>query len=1110
MLMKTDLRIAAFGSPADSFGGWALRKILNRRLSERFPNAHAAHFCLGHQSAGDDNEVPWCVKQHFPSGPDAVIVGGGNLLDLSVDRVATDYEGPYPPAASLWLIPALLAERWHVPLLWNAPGAPRDFRADEAPFVSKACEPVTWRAVRDPLTSASLAQQGIDNVHVVPDTRVLMDELWQGERWDKARAQAMLPKSAGRTLCVQVSRDYYDRNGDILLEQLQLLLDGTFSHVLLLALSPGEIQSQRALRQGLGNRATFVGLPGDAYELAAIVSAVDLVVTTSLHVSLTALTLHRPHVALPGCRKLDGYRQWLQPGTTIGVDPLSDAVACAMAQQPRLPEIHARMRQAAMDHFERFLALTGSGGSRGCRTIPFWGWDESGLKLPGCDRLLHQLEQHTVSSLWQRLRHDRQVTRQLGDQGLHRRAELHETREALQVVTNSVPYRLLKTFGYAYERRRYLTPSASRLLRPLAWVVDAVCRLAGRPVGLWLDRLPFIDPPLYWLYKPEIMRAIGNRLLDDATALTRLSSPPKPSKWFGRYRPSPAVLQEIRKRPRPFAAPRFSVLVVLDDSDTAWLKDTLASVVAQTYGGWEIIGLCRTTASVQQREAFTAFADDDPEGHRFTLLQNVGQWLEESRMDWANGDFLCLTRQGDALEPQALDRLVDAISRDGADMVYADEVLTGEDLDTVHEVKTRPAFSLYHYLSHAYFHPLALRAAHVRDVGGLGKTFEPTGADLVLRLLERPLVVSHVADVLYRRRSTGTATSADEARAHHEAVRRWLSRQNVTAEVRSTDQPSCLNVAFPVSGRERVAIIIPTKNGFEHLRCCLTGLRATVPSDLADVIVVDHESDDPRVLALLDQAKQEHRVLAYQGPFNYSAINNYAVSRLEGQYSHYLFLNNDVEPVAPGWLEHMLGYGARPDVGAVGALLIYPDRTVQHAGVWAGMYWGACHPYRYAPVYGEGGTRQSGLDMTLLATRELSAVTGACLLVQADAFHHVGRFDAALGVGFNDVDLCLRIGTLGKKVVFDAHAVLIHHESVTRGKSKTDPHPADTQRFRMRYLERILAGDPYASPFRSRYAPDSLNPSARCLRQTMTRTVSFVPAPQEHAGEVSEALRAVA
>ena len=359
MPMEIDVNVAAFGPAPHGVGGWALREILERRIRERFPNAQIAHFHLGSTLAEDHGDAPWCVQRRFPFGPDVVVIGGGDLLDLGVDGAQGDYQGPYPPAASLWLIPALLAEKWGVPLLWNAPGAPRDFQPEEALFVNEACGPVRWRTVRDSLTGTALAEQGIENVHVAPDSRVLMDELWHGERWETARRRAMLPKSTGQTLCVQLSRECYNQSGDVLREQLRQLMDREVSQVLLMALTPGEQQSLQALRQCLGDRAIIVGQPRDALQLAAVISVCDLVVSTSLHVSLTALTLHVPHVAFGRRRKLQGYRKWLGLSLEANAESLADAVASVERQRTALPELHARLRRVALEHFQQLVQCIG-------------------------------------------------------------------------------------------------------------------------------------------------------------------------------------------------------------------------------------------------------------------------------------------------------------------------------------------------------------------------------------------------------------------------------------------------------------------------------------------------------------------------------------------------------------------------------------------------------------------------------------------------------------------------------------------------------------------------------------------------------------------------------
>jgi GT2 family glycosyltransferase len=223
---------------------------------------------------------------------------------------------------------------------------------------------------------------------------------------------------------------------------------------------------------------------------------------------------------------------------------------------------------------------------------------------------------------------------------------------------------------------------------------------------------------------------------------------------------------------------------------------------------------------------------------------------------------------------------------------------------------------------------------------------------------------------------------------------------------------------------------------------------------------VDHDSDDPATRAYLLELADSVRVLHYSGVFNFSAINNFAVSKLGLDYSHYLFCNNDIEAIEPGWLERMLELAQKPNIGIVGAMLFYPDRKhLQHAGVCVGMYGAAEHYGKWIqfpddPVEPE----------LMRVNREVSAVTAACMLVRADAFRGVEGFDEAIAVGFGDVDLCLRVGERGYRVVMSPHARLVHHESYTRGTSRVDPHPKDSALFRLKWKQLLRAGDPFYNP----------------------------------------------
>ena len=220
------------------------------------------------------------------------------------------------------------------------------------------------------------------------------------------------------------------------------------------------------------------------------------------------------------------------------------------------------------------------------------------------------------------------------------------------------------------------------------------------------------------------------------------------------------------------------------------------------------------------------------------------------------------------------------------------------------------------------------------------------------------------------------------------------------------------------------------------------------------------------------RSSKKRRIVSYQGTLNLSAIINAGVAAVRGPYTHYLFLNNDTEAIDPGWLEHMLGYGQRADVGVVGALLVSEDELVRHGGVILGMNGSADHAHKNCPFRGWLSGRNPGHNGGLLASRDVSAVTGACMLTRADLFHRLNGFDERLAVGFNDVDYCLRTAALGYKVIQDAYTVLYHLESERGPLGAVNLCLEDSVRFRKLYRELILKGDPFYSPILSKFTTE--------------------------------------
>jgi GT2 family glycosyltransferase len=272
----------------------------------------------------------------------------------------------------------------------------------------------------------------------------------------------------------------------------------------------------------------------------------------------------------------------------------------------------------------------------------------------------------------------------------------------------------------------------------------------------------------------------------------------------------------------------------------------------------------------------------------------------------------------------------------------------------------------------------------------------------------------------------------------------------------------------------------------------MDSLKATVPSGLADICIVNHNSTDPEAIALLNELRQQHTVIDYSGAFNYSVMNNLAIQSLQSTYSHYLFLNNDTEAIQPGWLQRLIGTLENGEAAVAGPALLYDDGRIQHAGVVVGLGFVADHVQQFRPY--RPMTDSPGLhpEAIYARTRECSAVTGACLLMKSEVFHQVGGFDESFVVGFGDIDLCLKARNAGHRVLYDGDVALTHYESATRGNAKLDSHPLDTLRFMRRYKSLLTSGDPFYSPLLDPiYSDCRPAPGCRSIHYRGPRTVTM-------------------
>lgn len=499
--------------------------------------------------------------------------------------------------------------------------------------------------------------------------------------------------------------------------------------------------------------------------------------------------------------------------------------------------------------------------------------------------------------------------------------------------------------------------------------------------------------------------------------------------------------------------PRVSVLLPTWNTPPALLRACLDSVLAQGYPHWELCIADDASTQPAVREILTEYAAREPR-IRIAWRAANGHIAEASNsaLALASGEFVALLDHDDCLAPHALWQIVEALQRrPQAQLLYSDEDKiddAGQRRDPHLKPDWMPDLLLaQNYLSHLGVY----RRALVEAVGGFRRGYEGSqDHDLALRCIERiadPADIVHVPHVLYHWRMTAGSTALDRdakdyaSEAGRRAVQDHVDRCHPGVRV-ETVAPGLYRTHWPLPAQPpRVSLIIPTRDQHDLLRTCVESIlqRTTYPD--YELLVVDNQSSCPRTLAYLDEIAATPggrvRVLRWDAPFNYSAINNFAATQAGGSVIG--LVNNDIEVISPHWLDEMVAHALRPDIGCVGAKLHYPDRTIQHAGVVLGIGGIANHLMRGLPSTSPGPFGR------LWTTWNPSAVTAATLLLRRAVWDAVGGLDAAsLPVAFNDVDLCLKARALGLRNLWTPHAELIHHESVSRG---ADTSPAKRARF---------------------------------------------------------------
>ncbi len=541
-------------------------------------------------------------------------------------------------------------------------------------------------------------------------------------------------------------------------------------------------------------------------------------------------------------------------------------------------------------------------------------------------------------------------------------------------------------------------------------------------------------------------------------------------RWIARNEPDDDALR--RQRASRFAIePLISIVTPAYNTPVAFLEALLQSVLAQTYQNWELCIADGGSDAPRLRDVLNAWVETDPRIKVRFLNENRGiAENSNAALSLATGELIAFVDHDDTLAPFALHEIVRAVNRHpDADFLYSDEDKIDGSTGRRCGPHFKPAWSPDLLRACNYITHLTVVSRRLMElVGGFRPGFEGSqDYDLILRATEKARRIVHVPHVLYHWRMHAGSVSADcEAKLYayesaRKALREHLDRCQLPGAVRNSKSLGTYQITYTLPRRDLVSIIIPNRDQVDALRRCLHSLWLTDYAPF-EIILVENGSRDPRTHAYYSQLARlpNVTVVEYSGVFNHSAAINLGVKESRGDVV--LQLNNDVQAINTDWLERMLEHALRPEVGAVGAKLYYPDNRLQHAGVIVGLEGVAGHGHVGVP-------RESfGYAGRLVATQNCSAVTGACLMTRRDVFDEVGGLDEEFPLDFNDVDFCLRMRERGYVNVWTPWAELYHFESLTRGSAPSAERQAHlhegAQRLRARWNDVLRDGDPYYNP----------------------------------------------
>lgn len=546
--------------------------------------------------------------------------------------------------------------------------------------------------------------------------------------------------------------------------------------------------------------------------------------------------------------------------------------------------------------------------------------------------------------------------------------------------------------------------------------------------------------------------------------------------WIVWNEPGPEELETQAVEQNKFSyRPLISIVTPVYDPDVLALERTIKSVKEQTYPNWELCIVDGASAQKAVVETIERLADHDERIRFHRLERNLGiSGNTNVALGMATGEFIAFLDHDDLLAPFALFEIVRLVNANPAlDLIYSDHDLVSEDGVRRFKPLFKPDWSPEIMLSANYLtHLTVVRRELIVEVGNFDP--EMDGAqdwDLFLRIAEKTDRIAHIPKILYHWRESSGSTATDiqskpyAVSAQLMAIKRHLSRQGLEKSEAFFDRSGYIRVRWAIIPRRKVSIIVPSKGANRILESCIESILAKTHYEPYEIIIVNNGNRPPEDFSYYRRITgiENITVAHYSGDFNYSKANNFGAGLASGELL--LFLNNDTQVIDPDWLDELTMWASRQEIGAVGGKLLAPDERIQHAGVIVGLTGYAGHIFAGRP---ENRWSRFGLAEWY---RNYSAVTAACMMIRKDVFEEIGGFNEEFILCGSDVEMCLRLWSRGKRVVYNPFARLMHLEGATRAG---DVPVQDFEASYHCYLPLLREGDPFFNPNLSYW---NLNPT---------------------------------